>query len=90
MNEREQIDAHRGTAHERTHDPVNRSLDGGHDRSGDTAAATKIQIGGVDARWAPFQTLCLILGPVLLETVMQPNLGRPMFDPAGPRRFEIC
>ncbi|GAB3512783.1 hypothetical protein GCM10027575_28640 [Phytohabitans suffuscus] len=34
-----------------------------------------------DARWAPFQMLCLILGPLLLEPVMQPNLDQPMFDP---------
>ncbi|MFF1925941.1 TetR/AcrR family transcriptional regulator [Streptomyces sp. NPDC058221] len=31
--------------------------------------------------WAPFQILCLVLGPLLLERVMQPNLGRPMFAP---------
>ncbi|MDQ7908121.1 helix-turn-helix domain-containing protein [Phytohabitans sp. ZYX-F-186] len=35
----------------------------------------------VDVEWAPFQMLCLILGPLLLEPVMQPNLDRPMFDP---------
>lgn len=34
----------------------------------------------VDAQWAPFQMLCLILGPLLLEPVMQPNLDVPMFD----------
>ncbi|KXK63951.1 TetR family transcriptional regulator [Micromonospora rosaria] len=34
-----------------------------------------------DLRWAPFQMLCLILGPLLLEPVMQPNLDQPMFDP---------
>ncbi|MFF4731587.1 hypothetical protein ACFY3M_41050 [Streptomyces mirabilis] len=32
-----------------------------------------------DEGWAPFQTLCLILGPLLLERVMQPNLDEPMF-----------
>ncbi|WJV45645.1 TetR/AcrR family transcriptional regulator [Streptomyces flavofungini] len=31
--------------------------------------------------WAPFQMLCLILGPLLLERVMQPNLDEPMFAP---------
>ncbi|QIP71581.1 TetR/AcrR family transcriptional regulator [Streptomyces sp. VN1] len=36
--------------------------------------------GGADA-WAPFQLLCLILGPLLLERVMQPNLDDPMFAP---------
>lgn len=34
-----------------------------------------------DLEWAPFQMLCLILGPLLLEPVMQPNLDQPMFDP---------
>jgi AcrR family transcriptional regulator len=34
-----------------------------------------------DTEWAPFQMLCLILGPLLLEPVMAPNLDRPMFDP---------
>jgi AcrR family transcriptional regulator len=34
-----------------------------------------------DLQWAPFQMLCLILGPLLLEPVMQPNLNRAMFDP---------
>ncbi|MFE4451647.1 TetR/AcrR family transcriptional regulator [Streptomyces sp. NPDC056796] len=34
-----------------------------------------------DERWAPFQMLCLILGPLLLERVMQPNLAAPMFAP---------
>jgi len=33
-----------------------------------------------DLEWAPFQMLCLIVGPLLLEPVMQPNLDRPMFD----------
>ena len=36
---------------------------------------------GADPEWAPFQMLCLILGPLLLEPVMQPNLDQPMFDP---------
>ncbi|WP_328344278.1 TetR/AcrR family transcriptional regulator [Streptomyces violaceus] len=34
---------------------------------------------GPDEEWAPFQMLCLILGPLLLERVMQPNLDEPMF-----------
>lgn len=40
-----------------------------------------------DLQWAPFQMLCLIVGPLLLEPVMQPNLDRPMFEaPALARR----
>ncbi|MFI1852606.1 TetR/AcrR family transcriptional regulator [Streptomyces sp. NPDC020480] len=34
-----------------------------------------------DEEWAPFQLLCLILGPLLLERVMQPNVSEPMFAP---------
>ncbi|XUL89051.1 TetR/AcrR family transcriptional regulator [Streptomyces galilaeus] len=34
-----------------------------------------------DGEWAPFQMLCLILGPLLLEPVMQPGLDEPMFGP---------
>ncbi|MET8981341.1 helix-turn-helix domain-containing protein [Streptomyces sp. NPDC004539] len=37
---------------------------------------------GPDAEWAAFQMLCLVLGPLLLERVMQPNLTEPMFEPA--------
>ncbi|MCI3240610.1 MULTISPECIES: TetR/AcrR family transcriptional regulator [Streptomyces] len=37
---------------------------------------------GPDEQWAPFQMLCLILGPLLLERVMQPQLDQPMFAPA--------
>ncbi|MER6076209.1 helix-turn-helix domain-containing protein [Streptomyces sp. NPDC001817] len=36
---------------------------------------------GPDQEWAPFQVLCLILGPLLLERVMQPHLRQPMFAP---------
>lgn len=36
---------------------------------------------GADPDWAPFQMLCLILGPLLLERVMQPGLDEPMFAP---------
>ncbi|GAA2632002.1 helix-turn-helix domain-containing protein [Streptomyces vastus] len=36
---------------------------------------------GPDEEWAPFQMLCLILGPLLLERVMQPNLDQPVFAP---------
>ncbi|MEV8546535.1 helix-turn-helix domain-containing protein [Streptomyces sp. NPDC051572] len=36
---------------------------------------------GRHEEWAPFQMLCLILGPLLLERVMQPNLDEPMFAP---------
>lgn len=34
-----------------------------------------------DDEWAPFQVLCLILGPLLLERVMQPHHDGPLFDP---------
>ncbi|MBI0294167.1 TetR/AcrR family transcriptional regulator [Streptomyces sp. PRKS01-29] len=34
------------------------------------------------SEWAPFQVLCLVLGPLLLERVMQPHCDEPMFDPA--------
>ncbi|MFD8382596.1 TetR/AcrR family transcriptional regulator [Streptomyces sp. NPDC059679] len=37
--------------------------------------------GRGDEEWAPFQMLCLVLGPLLLERVMQPNLSAPMFAP---------
>ncbi|OLF12801.1 TetR family transcriptional regulator [Actinophytocola xinjiangensis] len=37
--------------------------------------------GDVDQEWLPFQLLCLVLGPLLLEPVMQPNLDEPMFAP---------
>ncbi|MES4908459.1 MULTISPECIES: helix-turn-helix domain-containing protein [unclassified Streptomyces] len=36
---------------------------------------------GADEEWAPFQLLCVILGPLLLERVMQPNVSAPMFAP---------
>jgi AcrR family transcriptional regulator len=32
-----------------------------------------------DARWAPYQALFLILGPMLLEPVMAPTLDDPVF-----------
>lgn len=47
----------------------------------DRLIAAEGAAAGVDRQWAPFQMLCLILGPLLLEPVMQPNLDRPMFDP---------
>ena len=34
-----------------------------------------------DAEWAPFQVLCLVLGPLLLERVMQPHHEGPLFAP---------
>ncbi|MFD7715892.1 TetR/AcrR family transcriptional regulator [Streptomyces sp. NPDC059814] len=34
-----------------------------------------------DDEWAPFQVLCLILGPLLLERVMQPHHDGPLFAP---------
>ncbi|MET9037774.1 TetR/AcrR family transcriptional regulator [Streptomyces mirabilis] len=39
-----------------------------------------------DEEGAPFQMRCLILGPLLLERVMQPNLDEPMFGPEAPAR----
>ncbi|WP_406148147.1 TetR/AcrR family transcriptional regulator [Streptomyces sp. NBC_01012] len=45
------------------------------------AAGTPGASGAPGDEWAPFQLLCLILGPLLLERVMQPNLGEPMFAP---------
>ncbi|TWD82482.1 TetR family transcriptional regulator [Kribbella amoyensis] len=36
-----------------------------------------------DTRWAPYQALFLILGPMLLEPVIGPTLDAPVFDP-GP------
>lgn len=33
-----------------------------------------------EGEWAPFQVLCLVLGPLLLERVMQPHCGEPLFD----------
>ncbi|GLY86836.1 TetR/AcrR family transcriptional regulator [Actinoallomurus iriomotensis] len=34
-----------------------------------------------DDEWAPFQILFLVLGPLLLEPVMRPNLEEPLFAP---------
>lgn len=34
-----------------------------------------------DPLWAPYQVLFLILGPLLLEPVMQPALAQPVFAP---------
>lgn len=34
-----------------------------------------------DDAWAPFQILFLVLGPLLLEPVMQPNVEEPLFAP---------
>jgi len=34
-----------------------------------------------DPQWAPYQVLFLILGPLLLEHVMQPTLPQPVFAP---------
>ncbi|MFE6886925.1 TetR/AcrR family transcriptional regulator [Streptomyces sp. NPDC057694] len=36
---------------------------------------------GPDPEWASFQMLCIVLGPLLLEKVMQPHLRGPMFAP---------
>ncbi|MFJ5848464.1 TetR/AcrR family transcriptional regulator [Streptomyces sp. NPDC092903] len=45
------------------------------------AAAGGIRTDSGAQTWAPFQILCLVLGPLLLERVMQPGLDRPMFAP---------
>ncbi|MFG2594443.1 TetR/AcrR family transcriptional regulator [Streptomyces sp. NPDC048462] len=45
------------------------------------AAAGGARTGSGEQTWAPFQILCLVLGPLLLERVMQPGLDRPMFAP---------
>ncbi|MFF3262155.1 TetR/AcrR family transcriptional regulator [Streptomyces sp. NPDC002932] len=45
------------------------------------AAAGGVRTGSDAQTWAPFQILCLVLGPLLLERVMQPGLDRPMFAP---------
>ncbi|MFG2674979.1 TetR/AcrR family transcriptional regulator [Streptomyces sp. NPDC048445] len=45
------------------------------------AAAGGVRTGSGAQTWAPFQILCLVLGPLLLERVMQPGLDRPMFAP---------
>lgn len=47
----------------------------------DRLTATEGGRSDADPQWAPFQMLCLILGPLLLEPVMQPNMDQPMFDP---------
>ncbi|WP_327660528.1 MULTISPECIES: TetR/AcrR family transcriptional regulator [unclassified Streptomyces] len=46
-----------------------------------TAAHKTGHSEGPDGEWAAFQMLCLILGPLLLERVMQPQLDEPMFAP---------
>ncbi|MEV8378308.1 TetR/AcrR family transcriptional regulator [Kribbella sp. NPDC056861] len=38
-------------------------------------------ITGGDERWAPYQVLFLILGPLLLEPLLQSTLGEPPFAP---------
>ncbi|WP_371632064.1 TetR/AcrR family transcriptional regulator [Streptomyces sp. NBC_01259] len=45
------------------------------------AAAGGVRTDSEAQTWAPFQILCLVLGPLLLERVMQPGLDRPMFAP---------
>jgi len=53
--------------------------------SGARAEVKRLSAGyggdGPDEEWAPFQMLCLILGPLLMERVMQPSLDEPMFAP---------
>ncbi|GAA3732331.1 hypothetical protein GCM10022225_12950 [Plantactinospora mayteni] len=57
-----------------------RLLAGARAELGRLVAAERTR-ANTDPQWAPFQMLCLILGPLLLEPVMQPNLDRSMFDP---------
>ncbi|MFE4630341.1 hypothetical protein [Streptomyces mirabilis] len=42
-----------------------------------------------DEEWALFPMRCLILGPLPLERVMQPNLDEPMFGPEAPARVDV-
>ena len=64
-------------------------LDGARRHLGALRTATADQIDDTDeadeadARWAPYQALFLILGPMLLEPVMAPTLDAPVFA-AGP------
>ncbi|MFF0345044.1 TetR/AcrR family transcriptional regulator [Kribbella sp. NPDC004875] len=46
-------------------------------------ALRTVPMDEADARWAPYQALFLILGPMLLEPVMAPTLDTPVFA-AGP------
>jgi hypothetical protein len=39
-----------------------------------------------DAEWRPFQVLSVILGPLLMEPVMQRNIGEPAYAPEAVRR----
>ncbi|MFF2428428.1 hypothetical protein [Streptomyces mirabilis] len=42
-----------------------------------------------DEEWALFPMRCLILGPLPLERVMQPNLDEPRFGPEAPARVDV-
>jgi AcrR family transcriptional regulator len=48
------------------------------------------QAGGLrtdsDAEWRPFQVLSVILGPLLMEPVMQRHIGEPAYSPDAVRR----
>ncbi|MGO4753574.1 TetR/AcrR family transcriptional regulator [Streptomyces sp. 2MCAF27] len=63
---------------ERLREASGKSPQGADDGGGDEGG---VDGGGGDEEWAPFQVLCLVLGPLLLERVMQPNLDAPMFAP---------
>ena len=39
-----------------------------------------------DPEWRPFQVLSVILGPLLMEPVMQRNIGEPAYAPEAVRR----
>ncbi|MFC4560462.1 TetR/AcrR family transcriptional regulator [Nocardiopsis mangrovi] len=56
-----------------------RILEGARARLADLRGGTAP--GGADERWAPYQVLFLILGPMLLEPLMQRTLGGPVFAP---------
>ncbi|MBR8744884.1 TetR/AcrR family transcriptional regulator [Nocardiopsis sp. MG754419] len=54
-----------------------RLLEGARDR----LVALGGEVEGPAGRWAPYQVLFLILGPLVLEPVMAPGLPAPVFDP---------
>jgi AcrR family transcriptional regulator len=56
-----------------------RLLDGARQHLG---ALGGTPVDGADARWAPYQALFLVLGPMLLEPVMGPTVDGDLFAPA--------
>jgi len=45
---------------------------------------------GVDMTWAPYQILFVVLGPLLLEPAIQPNLDMGIFDPEVVRQRSLA